>query len=135
MKIFTIEGMKFYGNPELPSSIYSYEADGSADAWIPSSYILLDEKGYDTIRAIQAAENAPTPEQLIAAALADRDNLLATAALRIAPLQDAVDLDSATAEEVSSLKIWKQYRIDLSRLSNQPGFPVKIEWPIAPGGV
>lgn len=132
MKAFAICGMKFYGNPDLPSSIYSYAEDGSQDACIPPSYILLDEKGYDAIRAIQAAESAPTPEQLIAAALADRDNLLATAALRIAPLQDAVDLDEATPEDVANLKLWKQYRIALNRLEQQTAYPTTINWPVAP---
>ncbi|QCG66603.1 tail fiber assembly protein [Pseudomonas veronii] len=132
MKTFTIGGMKFYGNPEQPSSIYAYEADGSADAWIPSSYILLDEKGYDAIRAIQAAENAPTPDQLLSSAMAERDSLLAIAALRIAPLQDAVDLDEATPEDIANLKLWKQYRIALNRLEQQTAYPTTINWPIAP---
>ncbi|EZI23788.1 tail fiber assembly protein [Pseudomonas extremaustralis] len=132
MTMFIISGMKFYGNPEQPTAIYSYEADGSADWVIPKSYVLLDEAGYNAIRAIQAAENALTPEQLIAAALADRDNLLATAALRIAPLQDAVDLDEATPEDIANLKLWKQYRIALNRLEQQTAYPTTINWPVAP---
>ncbi|MBI6855354.1 tail fiber assembly protein [Pseudomonas cichorii] len=45
-----------------------------------------------------------------------RDSLLSVAALRIAPLQDAVDLDDASDAEISLLKKWKQYRIAVNRL-------------------
>lgn len=46
----------------------------------------------------------PTPEQALAAANAQRDEQLTLAALRIAPLQDAVDLEDATTEDLASLK-------------------------------
>lgn len=65
-------------------------------------------------------------------ARAQRDGLLAEATLRIAPLQDAVDLDEATAAEVALLKLWKKYRVDLSRIEQQIGFPTAVDWPQAP---
>lgn len=48
----------------------------------------------------------------------------------IAPLQDAVDLDEATEEELLLLKEWKKYRVSLNRLdlSTAPD----IEWPEKP---
>src|SRR5262249_28976863 len=47
----------------------------------------------------------PAPPSLSAVnALAQRDALLAKATLRIAPLQDAVDLDEATPTERTALK-------------------------------
>lgn len=61
-----------------------------------------------------------------------RDALLQEAALRIAPLQDAVDLDEATAEEITELKAWKLYRVSLNRLDQQSGYPASINWPVAP---
>lgn len=70
----------------------------------------------------------PTAEQ----ALMQRDSLLAVAALRIAPLQDAVDLDVETGDEVAMLTEWKQYRVDLNRIEQQAGFPADIDWPVAP---
>ncbi|PAW49426.1 phage tail protein [Pseudomonas moraviensis] len=54
------------------------------------------------------------------------------AGLRIAPLQDAVDLDEATEEEALLLTQWKQYRVLLNRLETQPGWPEQIQWPVAP---
>lgn len=50
----------------------------------------------------------------------------------IAPLQDAVDLGEATEKEESRLKEWKRYRIALSRIPEQTGYPESVEWPVAP---
>lgn len=69
---------------------------------------------------------------LTASLKADRDALLATAQLRVAPLADAVELASATTQEIAALALWKQYRIELSRLEQQPGFPFNVAWPVAP---
>ncbi|WP_320110165.1 tail fiber assembly protein [Pseudomonas asplenii] len=74
----------------------------------------------------------PSAAEVLAAAYAQRDNLLTVAALRIAPLQDAVDLSSETPDEAASLKAWKKYRVDVNRVTDQAGFPEKITWPISP---
>lgn len=50
----------------------------------------------------------------------------------IAPLQDAVDIDDATAADVLLLTAWKKYRVALNRLPEQPGYPSVIDWPVAP---
>lgn len=76
---------------------------------------------------------APSTEDLIAAANSKRDALLVTAALRIAPLQDAVDLDEASAVELASLKAWKQYRVAVNRVPEQQGYPGRVDWPRQPG--
>lgn len=48
----------------------------------------------------------------------------------IIPLQDAVDLDMATEEEIAKLREWKIYRVKLSRIdvSKSPD----IDWPPEP---
>lgn len=74
----------------------------------------------------------PSPEQTLSISLEKRDSLLAYAALRIAPLQDAVDLETATDEEVIRLKAWKQYRVVVNRVSSQEGWPGLVNWPISP---
>lgn len=74
----------------------------------------------------------PSEAELIAMAETRRDELLRVAAIRIAPLQDAVDLDDATDAEVGLLKAWKQYRIKLNRLPDQSGYPSAIDWPAPP---
>ncbi|ONH52903.1 hypothetical protein BLL36_18270 [Pseudomonas cedrina subsp. cedrina] len=61
-----------------------------------------------------------------------RDYLLSVAAIRIAPLQDAADLDEATTAEVALLKKWKQYRVAVNRVPDQPDYPLSITWPVEP---
>lgn len=69
----------------------------------------------------------PSPEQLIEMAESKKSALLIKVSGEIAPLQDAVDLDMATNEEVSKLAGLKKYRVLLSRVdaSKAPN----IEWP------
>lgn len=71
----------------------------------------------------------PTPEEVISSATAMRDQLLNLAALRIAPLQDAVDLGEVTEAETALLRQWKQFRVTVNRidLNAQP-----ITWPEVP---
>jgi hypothetical protein len=68
----------------------------------------------------------------LAQKLTQRDERLSSASMRIAPLQDAVDLGEATEQEQMLLRAWKRYRIELGRLEQQPGFPLSIEWPLSP---
>lgn len=75
---------------------------------------------------------AAETEALKLQALNTRDELIREAATRIAPLQDAVDLGDATAADEADLKKWKQYRVAVNRIDQQPGFPGKIEWPATP---
>ena len=74
----------------------------------------------------------PTLEELENQALGQRDYLLSVAAIRIAPLQDAADLDEATPAEVALLKKWKQYRVSVNRVPDQPDYPLSITWPVEP---
>ncbi|MBK5539365.1 tail fiber assembly protein [Pseudomonas sp. TH05] len=74
----------------------------------------------------------PTEEQISVVVLSQRDELLKAAALRVAPLQDAVDIGNATEEESARLLQWKSYRIDLMRIEQQEGFPAAIDWPLSP---
>lgn len=73
-----------------------------------------------------------TAEQLMSRVTKEIAAILTAAALRISPLQDAVDLDDASEKDIADLKAWKQYRVAISRLSAAPGFPDVIEWPTAP---
>lgn len=122
--------MKYYLS--VSDQIYAFEDDGSQDAFIPAGLVLLSAEGLEEARARQAAANAPTLEQLTKSANDERDSRLRLAALRIAPLQDAVDLDQATPDDSATLKLWKQYRIAVNRVAAQAGFPVTIEWPSQP---
>jgi len=78
------------------------------------------------MKAEQAAASA------LAAAKAELARLRAIADDAVSPLQDAVDLEMATDEETALLTAWKRYRVELSRVPSQEGYPASIEWPTAP---
>lgn len=101
----------------LPENLTDVACPGPHYKWAGDGWVLdkVEESG---ALAVQAS--------------ATRDGLLGTAALRIAPLQDAVDLEEATAEDIALLKKWRKYRVDLNRISQQEGYPAQIEWPAVP---
>ncbi|WP_272905162.1 tail fiber assembly protein [Pseudomonas petrae] len=70
-----------------------------------------------------------TPDEIRAANTAERDRLLSIATLAIAPLQDAADLEEATASETAMLKKWKQYRVAVNRVDLVAEGP---DWPGPP---
>ena len=80
----------------------------------------------------QAMKTQAEAEQLLAAVVAESSRHRAIADAAIAPLQDAVDIDEAAESEVALLKAWKKYRVALSRLPEQPGYPITIDWPAVP---
>ncbi|EKK5413695.1 tail fiber assembly protein [Enterobacter cloacae] len=72
----------------------------------------------------------PVKVDHFAVAKLERQNRLNEASDAIAPLQDAKELDIATEDEMSSLSLWKRYRVMLNRLdlSKAPD----IQWPERP---
>ncbi|WP_447742150.1 tail fiber assembly protein [Pseudomonas laurentiana] len=71
-------------------------------------------------------------EHLLSQLTSEIAQLRAAADHAIAPLQDAIDLEEATAEEADRLKAWKRYRIALSRVHEQAGYPNEMDWPALP---
>ncbi|MBU9852778.1 tail fiber assembly protein [Rahnella aceris] len=76
------------------------------------------------------SERVYTASELMEQATATREELQAEAALQIAPLQDAVDIDEATDKERANLTAWKKYRVALNRLDLSAA--PDINWPEAP---
>ena len=74
----------------------------------------------------------PTESDLVVDAQSKMTTLLTIASEKIAPLQDAVDLDLATADEIASLTAWKTYRVAVNRVPTQAGYPSTIDWPVQP---
>ncbi len=79
-----------------------------------------------------ALNEAAQSAALAAQVKQQRDAALHEATTRIAPLQDAVDLGMATEAEAEQLRQWKVYRVQLSRIEQQAGFPASVDWPAAP---
>lgn len=116
----------------MTGEIFAYEADGSQDDFIRQELEPLSDKELAEIRADQELASSPTKEQLAIDALAKRDELLSKAALRIDPLQDKIDLGSATDEGIILLMEWKKYRVAVNECDEQPGFPQTVVWPTEP---
>lgn len=66
----------------------------------------------------------------IAEATATKAALIKSAAAKIEPLQDAVDLDMATDEEKSRYDAWRKYRVLLTRVDTS--LAPDINWPEPP---
>lgn len=79
-------------------------------------------------RLSKELENAALAQE----ASATRSKLLADAAVRMGPLQDAVDIGEASDAEKDLLLSWKRYRVYLNRIELQEGFPKTIVWPQSP---
>ncbi|WP_322746111.1 tail fiber assembly protein [Providencia rustigianii] len=84
-----------------------------------------------TAKEVDSHINPPkSKEQHISEAESKKQSLLAEATEKIAPLQDAVDLDIATDEEIALLKEWKKYRVLLNRVYTS--LAPDIDWPQKP---
>lgn len=94
-----------------------------------------------SVRAISSEDELGEGEELVigerplgpeqkALAILQKSQLLTKAAEMIGPLQNAVDLEMATAEEEDLLKKWKKYTVLVNRLdiSTAPD----ISWPPIP---
>lgn len=108
------------GQVELPG-LELAEPQPSATGFIDWSKLITAED-----KAQAAAE------RLLFHVTVETARLRSVADSAIAPLQDAVDLDEATAEEVALLTAWKRYRVALNRLPDQEGYPNDIDWPAPP---
>lgn len=87
------------------------------------------EVGWAYVDQAFSAPPALPQEEIIARNSLMRDGLINYASMRIAPLQDAVDLDKATPAEVAALSTWKQYRVDVNRADLSVD---AVQWPAVP---
>lgn len=93
-------------------------------------FIAEEEGGVWSFRE-QIAEPV-SPDELRREALKQRDDLLQSASIRIAPLQYLVDLKEATDESKALLNQWKRYSVSLNSIEKQDGFPSDFSWPQPP---
>lgn len=99
----------------LPENTTSIAPDGQYQKWNGKAWV--HDAGAEKIA-------------LIAQATQQKESLLALAASKIAPLQDAVDLGIATEEESALLIEWKKYRVLINRIN--PDDAPDIDWPEQP---
>lgn len=117
----------FPGSIEITPDQYTQAVDGMC-----AGMVVSIDGGFSVAFPQPTAEEPPSLDELRTVALARRDSLLAAAALRMAPLQYAVDLNDVTAAEEAAMLIWKRYCVDLNRVELQPDFPDQVDWPVSP---
>ncbi|EAM3976991.1 tail fiber assembly protein [Salmonella enterica] len=96
----------------LPENVTSVSPDGKYQKWNGKAWVK-DEVA-ETAARLREAEGI-------------KSRLLQTAAEKIAPLQDAVDLEIATDDEKVQLDEWKKYRVLVNR-----GDTTNPDWPDVP---
>ena len=74
----------------------------------------------------------PSEEELLFEALSKRSDALSEAGTKISDYQDLIDIDEATDADVAMQKEWKKYRIAVTRVPDQSGYPGTIDWPTMP---
>lgn len=109
----------------FPSGLSVAEVDATTvtdlDALISGGWAYADGK----ITAV-----VPTHAQLVATASAQKTLLMSQCTDKIAPLQDAVDLEIATDDEKAQLTAWKNYRALLNRVDTST--VPSVSWPAMP---
>ncbi|EDS5957868.1 tail fiber assembly protein [Salmonella enterica subsp. enterica] len=97
----------------LPENVTSVSPGGEYQKWDGKAWVK-DEAAEKAAQLRQAEET--------------KSRLLQIASEKIAPLQDAVDLDEATNKEKASLLAWKKYRVQVNRVdTSSPDWPEKPE--------
>ena len=74
----------------------------------------------------------PSPDELKASALAQRDALLAAANQATAGMSDAYIIGLLNADDTATFKAYAAYKLALGKIDTQAGYPQTIKWPVAP---
>ncbi|EAO9298393.1 tail fiber assembly protein, partial [Salmonella enterica] len=86
----------------LPENVTSVSPGGEYQKWDSKAKVWVKDEAAETAARLREAEGT-------------KSRLLQMASEKIAPLQDAVDLDIATDDEKAQLDEWKKYRVLLMR--------------------
>ncbi|NRN30451.1 tail fiber assembly protein [Photorhabdus heterorhabditis] len=103
--------------------------DGFTEQPRPSHYHKWDGKwviSRDAAERLNEEKNAEIKQCVES----EKQQLMIEAYAKIAPLQDAVDLDIATETEKAALLVWKEYRVMLNRIDTSQ--TLDVEWPDQP---
>ncbi|EHL81786.1 tail fiber assembly protein [Citrobacter portucalensis] len=100
---------------KLPDDVVSVAPEGHFVKWDGEKWVH-DADAEKTAQITQATQQ--------------KESLLALATSKIAPLQDAVDLDIATEAEAVLILAWKKYRVLLNRI--KPNDAPYNNWPDMP---
>lgn len=90
-----------------------------------SLHILVE----DAPAPVMPPEPEPDLQSMVAT---DYAHLKANADSRLQLLQDLLDIGEGTLEIEETVLEWKKYRVALSRIVEQSGYPKDIDWPSSP---
>ncbi|WP_373920965.1 tail fiber assembly protein [Salmonella enterica] len=97
----------------LPENVTSVSLGGEYQKWDSKAKVWVKDEAAEKAAQLRQAEET-------------KNRLLQIASEKIAPLQDAVDLDIATDDEKAQLDEWKKYRILVNRVdTSNPDWPEK----------
>ncbi|EEH9025974.1 tail fiber assembly protein [Salmonella enterica subsp. enterica serovar Newport] len=95
----------------LPENVTSVSPDGEYQKWNSKAKVWVNDEAAEAAARLREAEGT-------------KNRLLQIASEKIAPLQDAVDLDEATDKEKASLLAWRKYRVLVNRVdTSSPIWP------------
>ncbi|EDA5124871.1 tail fiber assembly protein, partial [Salmonella enterica] len=95
----------------LPENVTSVSPVGEYQKWDGKAKVWVKDEAAEKAAQLRQAEET-------------KNRLLQIASEKIAPLQDAVDLDEATDKEKASLLAWRKYRVQVNRVDT-----LKPVWP------
>ncbi|EEA6817589.1 tail fiber assembly protein [Salmonella enterica] len=113
----TITGNQVYISTPgpLPENVTSVSPGGEYQKWDSKARVWVNDEAAEAAARLREAEGT-------------KSRLLQMAAEKIAPLQDAVDLEIATDDEKVQLDEWKKYRVLVNRVdTTNPDWPQKPE--------
>ncbi|ECL5771898.1 tail fiber assembly protein, partial [Salmonella enterica] len=95
----------------LPENATSVSPGGGYKKWDSKTQVWVNDEAAEAAARLREAEET-------------KNRLLQIASEKIAPLQDAVDLDIATDDEKAQLDEWKKYRVLVNRVDT-----LNPDWP------
>ncbi|ENF0017800.1 tail fiber assembly protein [Salmonella enterica subsp. enterica serovar Bareilly] len=98
----------------LPENVTSVSPGGEYQKWDSKAKVWVNDEAAEAAARLREAEGT-------------KNRLLQIASEKIAPLQDAVDLDEATDKEKASLLAWRKYRVLVNRVDT-----LNPDWPEQP---
>ncbi|EJF2219033.1 tail fiber assembly protein [Salmonella enterica] len=98
----------------LPENVTSVSPGGEYRKWDSKAKVWVNDEAAEAAARLREAEGT-------------KNRLLQIASEKIAPLQDAVDLDEATDKEKASLLAWRKYRVLVNRVDT-----LNPDWPEQP---
>ncbi len=106
----------------IPSSITLIAPTSQFDVWDEQAQVWVKDEAMEDAWLVQQAQ-------------AQRQALMFEASQEIAVLVDAIDpaiIGDPSDEDQVKLIAWKTYRVELSKIDQQPNYPGGVVWPAKP---